>query len=117
MFIIGVKPIIMIDLELIEKIRMLAAIEMAFIVSLFMALKPVYQHIRELETKLNDIQFTLGGMIADIKINENICNYKELSNELKNLTDRVMAMTEHLEKKNGFKFRKQNQIKYLDYDP
>lgn len=109
--------IVDIDYSIFDKIKMLTSVELMIIVTLFMALMPVFNRLRSLESKINDIQFNLGKIIGDIENLNHAYNYRDLKITLDKTNTGLTDVIGFLYKNYGFKIRESNQIKHLDCDP
>lgn len=109
--------IVEIDYSIFDSIKMLTGIELMIIITLFMGLAPVFNRMRAIEVKINDIQFNLGKMIADLENISHTYNYRDLKSAVEKNNNALTDVIGFLYKNHGFKVKENNQIKYLDYDP
>lgn len=112
--------IIEIDYSIFEKVRMLTVVELMILITLFTGLSPIFTRMRSLESKINDIQFNLGKIVADVANLNHTYNYRDIKAMIENNNAAINDVMKFLNKNHGFKIRNDqiNQpIKYLDYDP
>jgi hypothetical protein len=112
--------IIEIDYSIFEKLRMLTVIELMILITLFMGLSPIFNRMRALESKINDIQYNLGKIVADVANLNHTYNYRDIKAMIENNNAAINDVMNFLNKNHGFNIRKiqiNEPIKYLDYDP